>query len=46
MLEIILWIVLILAAFIIGMVGIFKWAYRKGRESYTKIKDRRDERKK
>ncbi len=44
--EIILWIVLILAVFIIGMAAVFKWAFRKGRKGYTKIKERRDERKK
>ncbi len=46
MLEIILLILLIIAVFVIGMVGIFKWAFRKGRESYTKVRDRRNERKK
>ncbi len=44
--EILVWIVLILAVIVIGVVAIIKWTFKKGHKGYTKIKDRRNERKK
>ncbi len=43
--EIILWILLVVVLIVVGAVAVFKWVYRKGRKGYTKIKDKRDERK-
>ncbi len=44
--EIVLWIIGIIALMVIGAVVVFKWVIRKGHQGYTKgrdaIRDRRD----
>ncbi len=44
--EIILWVALVIVLIIVGTVAVFKWAFRKGHKGYTKIKKKRNERKK
>ncbi len=44
--DILFWIILIVALIVIGAVAVAKWTFRKGHKGYTKIRDRRDERRK
>ena len=36
--NLIWWIIIIAVVLIVGIVGIFKWIYRKGRKGYDRIR--------
>ena len=38
--NLIWWIIIIAVVLIVGIVGIFKWTYRKGRKGYDRIRRR------